>query len=271
LSATTSSESALSAAWSDLRRRGRTALIPYLTAGHPSYEASLDALRRADEQCDILEVGVPFSDPLADGPTIQRSTFEALQQGMTLTRTLELVEAARLTKPVVIFSYFNPVWRYGVSRFLRDAAELGIDGLLLTDLPAGTDPAVEQAVAQSPLDLIRLIAPTTTGPRLKQAVAGAEGFLYLVARLGVTGASSELWSGLETYVARIRQATTLPLAVGFGISTPDQAARVAGLADGVVVGSELVKTLAQEGPAAAGRLLAALRAALDAADRVRSP
>jgi tryptophan synthase alpha chain len=269
LSATTSSDSTLAAAWSELRRRGRTALIPYLTAGHPSLEASLEALRRADEQCDILEVGVPFSDPLADGPTIQRSTFEALQQGMTLARTLELVESARLTKPVVIFSYLNPVWRYGVDRFLKDAAELGIAGLLLTDLPVGTDPAIERAVAHSPLDLIRLIAPTTTGPRLRQAVTGAEGFLYLVARLGVTGARSELWSGLESYVARIREATTLPLAVGFGISTPEQATSVAGLADGVVVGSELVRTLGQEGPAAAGRLLAALRAALDARDQAR--
>lgn len=270
MSATTSSESALSAAWSELRRRGRTALIPYLTAGHPSLEASLDALRRADEQCDILEVGVPFSDPLADGPTIQRSTFEALQQGMTLARTLELVESARLTKPVVIFSYLNPIWCYGVDRFLKDAADLGIAGLLLTDLPVGTDPGIERAVAQSPLDLIRLIAPTTTGPRLRQVVAGAEGFLYLVARLGVTGATSELWSGLESYVARIREATKLPLAVGFGISTPEQASRVAGLADGVVVGSELVRTLGQEGPAAAGRLLTALRAALDARDQARS-
>jgi tryptophan synthase alpha chain len=266
-SVTTLSESRLEAAWTELRRQGRTALIPYLTAGHPDRAASLAVLRHADEHADILEVGIAFSDPLADGPTIQRSTFDALQGGITLPRTLELIAEARLTKPVVVFSYLNPVIRYGVERFLRDAAELGIAGLLLTDLPAGSDPAVERAVHDSPLDLIRLIAPTTTGARLAEVVQGAEGFLYLVARLGVTGASAELATGLEAYIARVRAASPLPLAVGFGISSPDQARAVAHLADGVVVGSALVERLGREGPAAAGRMLAELRAALDRADR----
>ncbi len=261
----------LSSAWADLQRRGRTALIPYLTAGHPTPAASLDALRRAEEHSDILEIGVPFSDPLADGPTIQRSTFEALRQGMTLPRTLDLIAKARLTRPTVVFTYLNPVLRYGLPRFLADAAELGVAGMILTDLPAGADPAIEQAVAASPLDLIRLIAPTTTGSRLKEAVDGAEGFLYLVARLGVTGASATLATGLETYVARIREASRLPLAVGFGISTADQARKVARLADGVVVGSALVTAVGTEGPEAGGRLLAGLRAALDEADRERTP
>jgi len=261
------SESALDAVWSTLRREGRTALIPYLTAGHPSPAASLDALRRAAEHCDILEVGVAFSDPLADGPTIQRSTFEALQAGMTLPRTLELIHRAALARPVVVFSYLNPILRYGVDRFLTEAADLGIAGLLLTDLPAGSDPALEAAVRQSPLALIRLVAPTTTGVRLEQVVRDAEGFLYLVARLGVTGASAALATDLGGYIERVRAATPLPLAVGFGISTPAQAATVAGLADGVVVGSALVELLARDGPAAAGQFLAGLRAALDASDR----
>jgi tryptophan synthase alpha chain len=265
--ATTSSESGLERAWSALRARGRTALIPYLTAGHPDRAASLEALRRAAEYSDVIEVGVPFSDPLADGPTIQRSTFEALAGGMTLPRTLELIAEARLERPVVVFSYLNPVLRYGLARFLKDAADLGVAGLLLTDLPAGCDPAIEQQVAHSPLDLIRLIAPTTTGPRLRRAVQGAGGFLYLVARLGVTGASRELAQGLEEYVARVRAETALPLAVGFGISTPAQAATVAGLADGVVIGSALVDTLAREGPRGAAALLASLRSALDQAHR----
>jgi tryptophan synthase alpha chain len=267
LSATTSSESALSEAWASLRKQGRTALVPYLTAGHPDWARSLEALRHADQHADILEVGVAFSDPLADGPTIQRSTFEALKQGMTLPRTLELIAAARLTRPVVVFSYLNPVRRYGVEKFLRDAADLKLAGLLLTDLPAGSDPEVEDAVRRSSLDLIRLVAPTTTGDRLAAVVRGAQGFLYLVARLGVTGASRELATGLEAYIARVRAASPLPLAVGFGISTPEQARAVAHLADGVVVGSALVETLGRDGPAAAGRMLAALRAALDAADR----
>jgi len=259
------SDPTLAACWAALRRDRRTALIPYLTAGHPDRAASLEALRRAAEHADILEVGVAFSDPLADGPTIQRSTFEALRQGMTLPRTLDLIAEARLERPVVVFSYLNPVARYGLDRFLRDAAQLGVAGLLLTDLPAGSDPAIEAAVRASPLDLIRLVAPTTTGPRLAEVVRGAEGFLYLVARLGVTGASAELAGGLEQYLARVRQASPLPLAVGFGISTPEQAATVARLADGVVVGSALVEILGREGPAAAGNFLAGLRAALDRA------
>jgi tryptophan synthase alpha chain len=209
LSATTSSESALAAAWADLRRRRRTALIPYLTAGFPSRAASLEALRRAAEVSDLLEVGVAFSDPLADGPTIQRSTFEALRQGMTLPRTLDLIAEARLERPVVVFSYLNPVRRYGLDRFLREAAQLGVAGLLLTDLPAGNDPGVEAAVRASPLDLIRLVAPTTTGARLAEVVRDAQGFLYLVARLGVTGASA---STVSRWVTASDPATTMNVA-----------------------------------------------------------
>ena len=170
-------------------------MIPYLTAGYPTSESSLAALRAADEVADILEVGVPFSDPLADGPTIQRSTFEALRQGMTLAGTLALIERARLTRPVVVFGYLNPVLRYGLERFLRDADALGVAGVLLTDLPAGSDPTVEATIQDSPLDLIRLIAPTTRPERLAAAVQGAQGFVYLVARLGVTGASASLAEG----------------------------------------------------------------------------
>ena len=257
------SESRLSPVWDELRKRGRTALVPYLTAGYPSAEASLDALRAADEMADILEVGVPFSDPLADGPTIQRSSFEALRQGMTLAGTLDLVRRARLSRPVVIFGYLNPLLRYGVSRFLQEADGLGIAGVLLTDLPAGGDPALEAEIQESPLDLIRLIAPTTTPARLAVAAAGAQGFIYLVARLGVTGASTALAEGLTDSVARVRAATTLPIAVGFGISTPDQARTVGGIADGVVVGSALVEIVGREGVDAVRRFLGSLRDALD--------
>lgn len=263
LLATTLSESALDRTWAALREARRPALIPYLTAGHPDRAQSLEALRRADEHADILEVGIAFSDPLADGPTIQKSTFDALHGGITLPATLELIAEAKLQRPVVVFSYLNPIRRYGIERFLRDATDLGITGLLLTDLPAGTEPDTEEAVRQSSLSLIRLVAPTTTGARLKQVTEGAEGFLYLVARLGVTGVSREVASGLPEYVARVRAVTSLPLAVGFGISTPDQARQVARVADGVVVGSALVDKLAREGPAAAGRFLGELRTALD--------
>jgi len=264
------SESALAAAWASLRARGRTALIPYLTAGHPDRARSLAAIRAAAEHADLVEVGVAFSDPLADGPTIQASSFEALRGGMTLPRTLELVAEARLAVPVIVFSYLNPVLRYGVDRFLRDAAAAGAAGLLLTDLPAGGDPAVEDAVRRSPLDLIRLVAPTTTGPRLRDVAEQAEGFLYLVARLGVTGASASLAEDLPAYISRVRAVSALPLALGFGISTPQQAAAAARLADGVVVGSALVDRLSRAGPTAAGLMLAELRKAIDQVDRSRT-
>jgi tryptophan synthase alpha chain len=262
-------ESRLAPAWAALKARKRTALIPYLTAGYPSTEASLAALRAADEVADILEVGVPFSDPLADGPTIQRSTFEALRQGMTLAGTLALIERARLSKPVVVFSYLNPIMRYGTDRFLRDAGALGVAGVLLTDVPAGSDPAVESAIQASPLDLIRLVAPTTRPERLAATVRGAQGFVYLVARLGVTGATASLAEGLAESIAQVRRATPLPVAVGFGISTPAQARTVAGQADGVVVGSALVEVLGTRGVEAARGFLESLREALDARTAAR--
>jgi tryptophan synthase alpha chain len=236
-----------------------------LTAGFPTIADSRDALRVAASHADILEVGVPFSDPLADGPTIQASTFQALANGMTLPRTLELISDAAVDTPVVLFSYLNPVMQYGVERLMRDAAELGIAGILLTDLPAGADATIEAPIQDSPLDLIRLLAPTSDTERIARTVAGAQGFLYLVARLGVTGASAELASGLAEQIAGVRAATELPLAVGFGISTPAQVRAVADLADGVVVGSALVDVLGREGVAAADRFLADLRGALEPA------
>jgi len=257
------SESRIASAWAELRARGRTALIPYLTAGYPTPEASLAALRAADAVADVLEVGVPFSDPLADGPTIQRSTFEALRQGMTLAGTLDLIRRARLRTPVVVFSYLNPILRYGLDRFLRDAEALGVAGVLLTDLPAGSDPGVETAIRASSLDLIRLVAPTTRPERLTAALDGAEGFVYLIARLGVTGASASLAADLAESIARVRRATSLPIAVGFGISTPAQARAVAADADGVVVGSALVDVLGTGGVDAAQAFLVSLREALD--------
>ena len=212
---------------------------------------------------DIIEVGVPFSDPLADGPVIQRSTFAALQQGMTLAGTLALVAEAQLGRPVVLFSYLNPIRRYGLARFLQDAEKAGVTGLLLTDLPAGGDPQVEQALAASPIDLIRLIAPTTPAARVAATLSGARGFVYVVARLGVTGMSAGVAADLGETVARVRAATDLPVAVGFGISTADQARQVARLADGVVVGSALVDRLEREGPAGAEAFIRGLRVALD--------
>jgi len=241
----------------------RAALIPYLTAGFPTPASSLEALRViAGAGADFIEVGVPFSDPLADGPTIQRSTQTALDQGMTVAGVLEQIHRAALPVPVIVMTYLNPVMAFGLERFLREAAAAGVAGLLLTDFPAGADPALERTVAASPLALIRLIAPTTTADRLAQAVRGASGFLYLISRLGVTGVRDSVPPDLSEHVARVRAASPLPLAVGFGISTPAQARAAAALADGVVVGSAVVDALGSGGPDAAGRLVRELSVAM---------
>ena len=261
--ATISSDSRLTRQWATLRADKRTGLVPYLTAGFPTIVDSGAALRAADEFADVLEVGVPFSDPLADGPTIQASTFRALANGMTLPRTLDLIARSELRAPVVLFTSLNPVLQYGVERLLRDAATIGVAGLLLTDLPAGADEAVEHAVRSSPLDLIRLVAPTTQRDRMERAVSGASGFLYLIARLGVTGASATVADDLAASIGRVRDVTTLPIAVGFGVSTPTQARAVGRLADGVVIGSALVDVLGREGVPAAARFLAGIRESLD--------
>jgi tryptophan synthase alpha chain len=238
-------------------------LIPYYTAGFPTRAACLDALRGARAAgADLVEVGIPFSDPLADGPTIQRSTQTALEQGMTVAGVLQLVREARLDIPVVLMTYVNPVLAYGVERFAADARAAGVAGVLFTDLPAGAAPELERAVAAAELDLIRLVAPTTTDERLRAAVAGAGGFIYLISRLGVTGARPDAPADLERLVRRLRAVTRLPIAVGFGISTPAHAAAAARWADGVVVGSALVDALGAGGLTAAGRLLEALAGAV---------
>jgi tryptophan synthase alpha chain len=234
-----------------------------LTAGFPTRGASLDALRGvAAAGADFVEVGVPFSDPLADGPTIQRTTQAALEQGMTLGGVLTLIADAALQVPVIIMTYLNPVLAYGVERFVTEATAAGAAGVLLTDLPAGADPAVEATVTSSALDLIRLVAPTTDDARLKLALTGATGFVYLISRLGVTGARAHVPPDLEAQVRRVRAATKLPVAVGFGIGTPTQAAAAARYADGVVVGSALMDALAQGGVMAAEQLARELAGAV---------
>lgn len=257
------SDTALRAHWQTLRARGRTALIPYLTAGYPSRDASLEALATVVEcGADLVEIGVPFSDPLADGPIIQRSSQRALEQGMCVEGVLQLVHDARLEVPIIVFGYLNPLLAYGLSRFLSDANAAGVAGLLLTDLPAGEAPDLERQVRESPLALIPLVAPTTTHERLRHVVASAEGFVYLIARLGVTGAATDDLEAVAREVRRVRDVSPLPVAVGFGIRDGKQAAAVGRVADGVVVGSALVERLG-EGPARTAELMRELRSALD--------
>jgi tryptophan synthase alpha chain len=259
------SDGALAARWAELRAARRAALIPYITAGFPTPAETTAFLRgAADAGADAVELGVPWSDPVADGPTIQASTHAALAAGMTLTGTLQLLAAARPSVPVIVFTYLNPVLARGARRFATEAREAGAAGLLVTDLPAGADEAVERDLRSAGLPLVRLVAPTTPAARRKAIADRSDGFLYLIARLGVTGESHDLSTALAGQVASLRAVTALPIAVGFGISSPAQAAAVAALADGVVVGSAVVSRMAQGGAATALAWLTSVRAALDA-------
>ena len=258
------SERSLQDRWATLQHEGRTALIPYLTAGYPSHDLSLDALRMVvDAGADFVEVGIPFSDPLADGPVIQHSTHQALVNGMSVPGVLELVAEARLDVPVIAFGYLNPLLAYGIDRFLRDATEVGVHGLLLTDLPLGEDQTIEDQVRSSALSWIPLVAPTTEPERAKRVLKGADGFVYVISRMGVTGAQTELDDQVEDVVTRVRGWTDLPVALGFGIATGAQAAVAARYADGVVVGSALVRAL-DDGLESTRHLMVELRAAIDA-------
>lgn len=247
-----------------LRAAGRPALVCYITAGHPDADRSVALMRGiAEAGADVIEVGVPFSDPMADGPVIQASSQLALDQGMTLAGTLELIARAQLDVPVVLFSYLNPVLSAGPA-LLERAAEVGVDGLLVTDLPVGADAAVEGWLGEGRLDFVRLVAPTTPDDRMREIGRHGRGFVYLISRLGVTGARQDVPDGLAEIVARLRAATDLPVCVGFGIAGPEQAAAVARIADGVVVGSALVRA-AGESVESAVALVRSLRKAIDEA------
>lgn len=237
----------------------RTAFIPFLSSGFPRPADTPRLLERlAADGADIIELGIPFSDPLADGPTIQAASWCALEEGVTVESALDqLAEMSADLPPVVVFSYLNPILRMGVERFLARAEAAGAAGLLVTDLPVGSHPALERRLAAGSLDLIPLAAPTTPGARLETILGHASGFLYYISRLGVTGARKALDASLEDQVRGLRKMVRLPVAVGFGISTPEQAAAVAGMADGVVVGSALIAALGR-GEGAFEELSAAL-------------
>jgi len=252
----------LSDKFSSLREAGRRALVCYVTAGHPDRARSLDLVRGLqDAGADVLEIGVPFSDPVADGPVIQASSQRALELGMTLDGALELIAEAKLTIPVVLFSYLNPIIAAGPN-VLQRAHDAGVSGVLVTDLPVGADPGREAWFGKGPLDFVRLVAPTTPRERMALIARDGRGFVYLISRLGVTGMQSEIASTLPASIATLRSVCTLPICVGFGISTPDQARTVGALADGIVVGSAIVAA-AGRSVAEAVALTSSLRAALD--------
>ena len=225
------------------KKERRAAFVPYITAGDPNLETTVDLVRGlARAGADVIELGVPFSDPMADGPTNQRAAERALAAGATLKGVLAAVEIIRrdLETPIVLFTYANPVVRYGVEGFSGDASAAGIDGVLFTDVPAEEIVPFEEKLSANDLDLIMLVTPTSDRQRMKAAARFGGGFLYLVSRTGVTGARQDLDAELAANIRTARKASKLPVAVGFGISTPEQVARVAALADGVVVGSAIV-------------------------------
>jgi tryptophan synthase alpha chain len=263
MSATTSSD-AVTRRLAALARERRRALVAYLTAGHPDPPQSVAAMRAvAAHGADVLEVGVPFSDPMADGPVIQRSSQVALEHGVGLAATLQLIQEAAVDIPVVLFTYLNPLLAAGpLDAFGPVAAAHGVDGVLVTDLPVGADPDREATLAAGPLAFIRLVAPTTPDERMRAIAGQARGFVYLISRLGVTGVRADVPADLAPTIARLRAATRLPICVGFGVSTGEQARAIGRLADGVVVGSALVRA-ADAGAHAVGALTRELRLALD--------
>jgi tryptophan synthase alpha chain len=233
-----------------LRNEHKAGLVTYVTAGDPDLDRTGGILRALDRAgADVLEVGVPFSDPLADGPVIQRATERALAAGTTLAGVLDLLRSLRseLEAPVVIFSYANPILRLGAEQFADKAREAGVDGVLILDLPIEEADEFRALLGRRGIDTILLLSPTTTDDRLRKAAALGSGFLYAISRLGVTGARDTLAVGAQEMVQRIRQVSDLPVALGFGISRPDHVREVAQWADAAVVGSALVDVIAREG------------------------
>jgi tryptophan synthase alpha chain len=245
-----------------LRSTKRKALVCYVTSGYPSEADCLELLHGLEaEGADVIEIGVPFSDPIADGPVIQESSQTALAAGMTLEKTLAMIARASLNVPVVLFTYLNPLLAAGEDVLSR-ASAAGVDGILLTDLPVGADPEREKWLGDSDLAFIRLVAPTTPVERMREIALNGSGFVYLISRLGVTGAQASLATDLRETSERLRSATNLPICVGFGISNGEQARAAASAADGVVVGSAVVKA-SGESIGAALTLTRSLRTALD--------
>ena len=251
-----------------LRRSGELGLVAYITAGDPSLDASERiVLALAEAGADVIELGVPFSDPLADGPTIQRASERALRSGTTLAGVLSLVKRVRpkTEVPLVLFSYFNPLLQMGLEKFADAAAQAGADGVLATDLTPEEGGEYLRILRARGLDTIFLAAPTSTDDRLKRIAAVSSGFLYLISRTGVTGAQDQLAEELPGLVRRVRAATSLPIAVGFGISLPGHVSILGGLADAAVVGSALVAEIERAFSAGAG----ADAAAAAVAEKVR--
>jgi tryptophan synthase alpha chain len=250
--------------------RGRKALIPYVTVGYPSIEATIQVVPLlARSGADIIELGIPFSDPLADGVTIQRASLQALHNGVTpqlcLDTARQLSEVVAV--PLVFMTYFNPVFSYGLDKFCSACAGSGVNGLIIPDLPPEEGVGLEASARERGVDLIQLLAPTSTEERIRLVAGMSRGFIYLVSVTGVTGSRDNLPPGLEEFVTRVRKVASQPLCVGFGISTPEQAERVARIADGVIIGSRVIQLIeAGDDLAVVGNFIEELRHTLDGLD-----
>ncbi len=259
--------------FAELRSRGEAGFIPFLTFGDPEAELTVPLLEALDRAgADLIEIGVPFSDPMADGPVLQRAAERALAGGASLRGCLDAVVEFRRGSdvPIILFGYYNPIFRYGLERFAADARTAGVDGVLCVDLPPEESVDLDRLARAQGLDVIYLLAPTSTLGRMRKVLSRARGFVYFVSVAGVTGARAALPQNLETLIRSVKRLTSMPIGVGFGISTPEQAARVATFADAVIVGSAIARVVEECPPdgdlvgeveAFAGSLAAAVRGA----------
>ncbi len=248
----------------ELKNKGRKAFIPYIMAGDPSLDKTKEVVLLFEEcGADIVELGVPFSDPLADGPTIQRASERALKNGVTLRKAISLVKDIRqMTQiPIVLMTYFNPVFKYGVENFIKDAKIAGVDGVIIPDLPPDEAEDFIKLSREAALDTIFLLAPTSTEDRIKKVIKASKGFIYYISVTGITGTTLLLDGSMEVLISKIKRYTDKPVAVGFGVSTPEEASAVARVSDGVIVGSAIVKKL-YESPDELRRYILSLREAI---------
>ncbi len=260
----------LDATFAKLKEQGRKALVTYVMAGDPNPDMSMDIVHALAKSADIIELGMPFSDPMADGPAIQAAGLRALDQGVTMVKVLEFVQQFRSKNsdtPIVLMGYFNPILKYGITKFMNDCKDLGVDGLIVVDIPPEEGNEIVPEAQQNDLRFIRLLTPTTDEARLKTVLKDASGFLYYVSIAGITGTASADPAKVGQHLTQIKRGTDLPIVVGFGIKTPEDARSMASVADGVVVGSALVQTIADniKDPKLAGKLgeqAASLAAAL---------
>jgi len=236
----------VSEAFENCRRQNQKALIPYLTAGFPDDELFVVLLKEfVKAGADLLEIGIPFSDPVADGKSIQYSSQKALENGITIEKTFQLLQAfeERHRIPLILMSYYNPIFAYGISRFARQAKKMGVSGLIIPDLIPEEGKSVERLCQRNGLDLIYLLAPTSTPPRRQMIIQRSRGFVYLVSVTGVTGERERLPSSLNSWIRQVKKKSRLPVCVGFGISNPQQAQSIASVADGVIVGSAIIEII----------------------------